>query len=102
MSGHFFQPVHFHLQLADLPVEPAPLGLALRILAILVIVILFLFLGLAMFDLIQIDFSKYQTKFNLRNNEGGSFLIAFLMAIQLVFSLITGGRDRERPKRVPE
>lgn len=40
---------------------------------------LFIVLGLAMFDLIQIDFTKFQTKLGIRKNEKGSFGIAFAM-----------------------
>lgn len=43
------------------------------------IAVLFIVLGLAMFDLIVIDFSKWQAKFGIRKNEGGSFLVAFGM-----------------------
>jgi thioredoxin:protein disulfide reductase len=40
---------------------------------------LFVVLALAMFDMIVIDFSKYQAKIGIRKNERGSFLIAFAM-----------------------
>ncbi len=40
---------------------------------------LFVVLGLAMFDVIYIDFSKYQAKVSLRKNEGGSFAVAMVM-----------------------
>ncbi|MBL7644714.1 MAG: thioredoxin family protein [Candidatus Hydrogenedentes bacterium] len=40
---------------------------------------LFIVLGLAMFDLIQIDFTKFQAKLGIRKNEKGSFGIAFAM-----------------------
>ncbi|MBI2422801.1 MAG: thioredoxin family protein [Candidatus Hydrogenedentes bacterium] len=40
---------------------------------------LFVVLGLAMFDLILIDFSKYQTKLGIRKNEKGSFAVALTM-----------------------
>lgn len=43
------------------------------------IAVLFFVLGLAMFDLIQIDFSKYQAKVGIRKNENGSFVIALVM-----------------------
>lgn len=43
------------------------------------IAVLFVALGLAMFDIIQIDFSKWQAKFGIRKNENGSFLVAFGM-----------------------
>jgi thiol:disulfide interchange protein len=40
---------------------------------------LFIVLGLAMFDIIAIDFSKWQAKFGIRKNESGSFFVAFAM-----------------------
>ena len=40
---------------------------------------LFVVLGLAMFDIIQIDFTKFQNKLGIRKNEKGSFGIAFAM-----------------------
>jgi len=43
------------------------------------IAVLFVALGLAMFDLIYIDFTKYQAKISPRSNETGSFLVAFVM-----------------------
>ena len=43
------------------------------------IAVLFIVLGLAMFDVIQIDFSKYQAKVGVRKNEKGSFFLAFFM-----------------------
>ena len=43
------------------------------------IAVVFLVLGLAMFDIVHIDFSKYQTKVGVRKNEGGSFIVAFVM-----------------------
>lgn len=43
------------------------------------IALLFVVLGLAMFDVIQIDFTKFQTKLGIRKNEKGSFAIAFIM-----------------------
>ncbi|MFP6581056.1 MAG: cytochrome c biogenesis protein CcdA [Candidatus Hydrogenedentota bacterium] len=44
------------------------------------IAILFVVLGLAMFDVIQIDFTKFQTKFNLANKgKKGSLPLAFGM-----------------------
>jgi thiol:disulfide interchange protein DsbD len=43
------------------------------------IAVLFVVLGLAMFDVITIDFSRFQTKFNLGNAKQGSFLLAFGM-----------------------
>jgi thiol:disulfide interchange protein len=44
-----------------------------------IIAALFIVLGLAMFDFIQIDFTKFQTKLGIRKNEKGSFGIAFAM-----------------------
>ena len=44
------------------------------------IAVLFIVLGLAMFDIIAIDFSKFQSKFNLAGKaKKGSFLLAFGM-----------------------
>ncbi len=43
------------------------------------IAVLFVFLGLAMFDVINIDFSRFQTEIGLQKNEKGSFFIAFSM-----------------------
>jgi thioredoxin:protein disulfide reductase len=43
------------------------------------IALLFIVLGLAMFDVINLDFSKFQAKFGIRKNENGSFFIAFGM-----------------------
>lgn len=43
------------------------------------IAVLFILLGLAMFDLIVIDFSKWQARFGIRKNQNGSFLVAFGM-----------------------
>ncbi len=43
------------------------------------IAVLFILLALAMFDLIHIDFSKYQAKVSIRKNEKGRFAIAFFM-----------------------
>jgi thiol:disulfide interchange protein len=40
---------------------------------------LFVVLGLAMFDVIMIDFSKYQAKVGVRKNESGRFGIALFM-----------------------
>jgi thiol:disulfide interchange protein len=40
---------------------------------------LFVVLALAMFDIIQIDFSRWQASLGIRKNENGSFLIAFVM-----------------------
>ena len=43
------------------------------------IALLFVALGLAMFDIISIDFSRYQAKAGIRKNEKRSFAIAFFM-----------------------
>ncbi|MFP4501891.1 MAG: thioredoxin family protein [Candidatus Hydrogenedentota bacterium] len=43
------------------------------------ITVLFVVLGLAMFDVIQIDFSRYQSKVGVVKNEKGSFFIALFM-----------------------
>jgi len=43
------------------------------------IALFFIALGLAMFDIIQIDFSKYQATLGIRKNESGSFVVAFAM-----------------------
>lgn len=43
------------------------------------IAVLFLVLGLAMFDVIQIDLTKYQEKFGLRKGQKGSLGVAFGM-----------------------
>lgn len=40
---------------------------------------LFVVLALAMFDVVQIDFSRWQASVGIRKNENGSFLIAFAM-----------------------
>jgi len=42
-------------------------------------VVLFVVLGLAMFDILSIDFSRFQAKLGIRKNEKGSFSIAFVM-----------------------
>jgi cytochrome c biogenesis protein CcdA len=52
------------------------------------IAILFVVLGLAMFDLITIDFTRFQAKLGLRGNEQGSFVIAFVMGC--VSALLAG------------
>lgn len=52
------------------------------------IAILFFLLGLAMFDVIQIDFTKYQAKVGVRGNEKRSFGIAFFMGA--VSALLAG------------
>ncbi|MCC6142960.1 MAG: thioredoxin family protein [Candidatus Hydrogenedentes bacterium] len=43
------------------------------------ITLFFLLLGLAMFDIISIDFSRFQARFAGKRNESGSFLIALGM-----------------------
>lgn len=43
------------------------------------IAVFFVVLALAMFDLLQIDFSSWQAKFGIRKNEQGSFAVAFAM-----------------------
>ncbi len=53
-----------------------------------VIALVFIVLSLAMFDIIAIDFSRFQSKLNLRGNTGGRFLIAFVMGI--VAALLAG------------
>ena len=45
----------------------------------LIIAAIFVLLGLAMFDIISIDFTRFQAKIGIRKNESGSFIIAFLM-----------------------
>ena len=40
---------------------------------------LFVVLGLAMFDVLVIDFSRFQSKLNIGSNDKGSFLVAFGM-----------------------
>ncbi|MBW7863525.1 MAG: thioredoxin fold domain-containing protein [Candidatus Hydrogenedens sp.] len=49
---------------------------------------LFVVLGLAMFDLIQIDFSRFQAKVGIRKNEHGSFAVALFMGA--VSALLAG------------
>ncbi|MBX3180378.1 MAG: thioredoxin family protein [Candidatus Hydrogenedentes bacterium] len=49
---------------------------------------LFVVLGLAMFDVIQIDFTKFQAKLGVRKNENGSFAIAIFMGC--VSALLAG------------
>jgi thioredoxin:protein disulfide reductase len=43
------------------------------------IAVLFVILGLGMFDVINIDFTRFQSKIGIKKNENGSFLIAFGM-----------------------
>lgn len=52
------------------------------------IAVLFVVLGLAMFDLIVIDFTRFQAKLGLKGNEQGSFVIAFVMGC--VSALLAG------------
>lgn len=52
------------------------------------IAVLFVFLGLAMFDVVSVDFSKYQAKFGIRKNENGSFGIA--LAMGAISALLAG------------
>ncbi|MCK5863496.1 MAG: hypothetical protein KAH38_13480, partial [Candidatus Hydrogenedentes bacterium] len=53
-----------------------------------VIALLFVLLSLAMFDIVEIDFSKYQAKMGLRGNSGGHFLVALGMGA--VSALLAG------------
>lgn len=43
------------------------------------IAVLFIVLALAMFDIIEIDFSRYQARLGVRKGGGGSFLVALFM-----------------------
>ena len=45
----------------------------------LAIAVIFIALGLAMFDLLRIDFSRWQSKFGIQPKEGGSVAVAFGM-----------------------
>ncbi|MBN2684504.1 MAG: hypothetical protein JXR40_04445, partial [Pontiellaceae bacterium] len=47
----------------------------------LVIALIFIALALAMFDVIQIDFSRFQSKLGGGTNKSGSFVMAFTMGI---------------------
>lgn len=49
---------------------------------------LFVALGLAMFDIINIDFSKLQAKVGIRGNKNGSFAVAFTMGV--ISALLAG------------
>ena len=49
---------------------------------------LFVVLGLAMFDVLAIDFSRLQSKLTMGNNESGSFVVAFGMGA--VAALLAG------------
>lgn len=52
------------------------------------IAVLFVALGLAMFDVINIDFSRYQASVGIRGNKGGSFAVAFAMGV--ISALLAG------------
>ena len=52
------------------------------------IAVLFVLLALAMFDIVEIDFSKYQAKLGIKGNSGGHFLIALGMGA--VSALLAG------------
>jgi thioredoxin:protein disulfide reductase len=52
------------------------------------IAVLFVVLGLAMFDVVQIDFSRYQAKLGIRGNAKGRFAIALAMGI--ISALLAG------------
>ena len=52
------------------------------------IAVLFVVLGLAMFDVLAIDFSRLQSKLTIGRREGGSFLVAFGMGA--VAALLAG------------
>jgi cytochrome c biogenesis protein CcdA len=52
------------------------------------IAVVFVVLGLAMFDLLLIDFSKYQAGLGIKKKEGGSYLVAFIMGA--VSALLAG------------
>ena len=52
------------------------------------IAILFVVLALAMFDVIYIDFSKYQSKIGIRSNQNGSFAVA--LAMGCISALLAG------------
>ncbi|MFM1921788.1 MAG: Thiol:disulfide interchange protein DsbD precursor [Candidatus Hydrogenedentota bacterium] len=52
------------------------------------IAVLFVVLALGMFDIINIDFSRYQAKVGLRGNKSGSFAIAFAMGV--ISALLAG------------
>jgi thiol:disulfide interchange protein DsbD len=49
---------------------------------------LFVLLSLAMFDVVQIDFSRFQSKIGLKKKEGGSYAIAFGMGV--ISALLAG------------
>ena len=52
------------------------------------IAVLFVVLALAMFDVVHIDFTRFQTKLGIKKKEGGSYVVAFLMGI--VSALLAG------------
>ena len=54
----------------------------------LAIAVLFVVLGLAMFDLITIDFSRFSTRMNIGPSSRGSFVLAFGMGA--VAALLAG------------
>lgn len=54
----------------------------------LVIALIFIALALAMFDVIQIDFSRFQSKLGGGTNKSGSFVMAFTMGV--VAALLAG------------
>ena len=58
---------------------------------------LFVVLALAMFDVLVIDFSRFQSKLKIGNNEQGSFLVAFGMGAVAR----APGRSVRRPGRHP-
>jgi len=45
----------------------------------LAVALIFIVLGLAMFDLLSIDFSRFQSKLRIERREGGSVVVAFFM-----------------------
>ena len=54
----------------------------------LAIAVIFIVLGLAMFDVIVIDFSKFQSKVGVKKPEAGSYLLAFFLGF--VNALLAG------------
>lgn len=54
----------------------------------LVIALIFIALALAMFDVIQIDFSRFQSKLGGDTNKSGSFVMAFTMGV--IAALLAG------------
>ncbi len=53
-----------------------------------VMAVLFVLLGLAMFDVVAIDFSRFQSKLGIRGNERGSMAVALVMGA--VSALLAG------------